>query len=149
MNKYVDHVTINGETYYTGTVFLTSGMYLSYPHNWEETFVAYDPKSDYVHYILHRFTGEINGSCPREMFAKNIISVLDKKNERVKCPEKKKRPEMQIDGMFDGWLLYIVAMAVSTIFKGNIWYWVLWTFIFCNWRAKKIEKEGYYYEWET
>ena len=53
---------------------------------------------------------------------------------------------MQIDGMFEGWLLYIVAMAVSAIFKDVILFWGLWSWIFFSWRQGKIAKEGYYYE---
>lgn len=149
MNKYVDHITINGETYYTGTVFLVKGMYLSYPHNYEATFVYYDPERNYVRYILHRFGDRVDVSYPKDTFERIVISVMDKKDATVKCPEKKRRPEMQIDGMFDGWVLYIVLMAVFSIFKDNIGIWCLLSYYFFSWRHKKIEKEGYYYEWQT
>lgn len=150
MTRFVDHITIDGKTYYTGTVFYVYGYWVgSMFDNFEVTFIAYDTEYQKVRFEDNGMGGigpHRGGGCTLEQFKKKIISVKEAKNERVKCPEKKRRPEMQIDGMFEGWVAYIVAMAVSAIFKDVIGLWVLWSWIFFSWRHSQIEKKGYYYE---
>lgn len=29
-------------------------------------------------------------------------------------------------------VLYVIAMAVSTIFHGRVWWWLLWTYLYMN-----------------
>lgn len=145
--RYVDHITIDGKTYYTGTVFIIPGGSYPFYGNCEASFICYEPEYDKVTYHIDEFGHIYNRRDFLTSFKKRIISVKEEKNERVKCPVKKRKKELNIDGMFEGWLLYIVAMAVSTIFKDNVGLWALWSFTFFTWRAGKIEKEGYYYEW--
>lgn len=149
--RYVDHITIDGKTYHTGTVFIVPGYYARHIYdNFEATFIAYDTEYHKVCYEMSGFAGNgpyRQGRCTLEQFEKKIISVKEEKNEHVKCPVKKRHPEMQMDGMFEAWILYIVAMVVSVIFNDRIGLWLLWSLVFFGWRHGKIEKEGFYYEW--
>lgn len=139
-----DHFVFEGKTYYTGTVFKVKEY--EYPFGIcekEAAFIAYNPEYKMLEFQVGP---QRKGQRP-DMLKSWIVSVTDKKNERVRCPVRKKRDELQIDGMLIGWMWYIVLMAVATIFNGRIGLWGLISWIFFSWRAKKIEKEGYYIEW--
>jgi hypothetical protein len=46
--------------------------------------------------------------------------------------------ELNIDGMFIAWIWYIFIMAIGTIFKGNIIIWAWASYVFFNYRNKKL-----------
>lgn len=51
--------------------------------------------------------------------------------------------ELNIDGMINAWLWYIVLIAISTILKGNVFYWVIISYVFFKYRNEKLRKAGY------
>ena len=129
----------NGEKYYTGTVFLAL-------HNGkpiDATFIYYD--TDY-----RKFLYKIN-SCTyvvsENEFGKRFIAVTDKVDNTVNPPIKKRMKDIEIEGLFFGWMWYIFLMSISLIFNGKIYLWILISLVFFSWRANKIEKEGTYFEW--
>lgn len=53
MTRFVDHITIDGKTYYTGTVFYVYGYWAgSMFDNFEVTFIAYDLKQALTSLVL-------------------------------------------------------------------------------------------------
>ena len=51
--------------------------------------------------------------------------------------------ELEIDGMAIAWLWFIVLMAVTFIFNGNLFYWVVISICFFIYRYGKLREEGY------
>lgn len=51
--------------------------------------------------------------------------------------------ELKIDGMFFAWLWYIVLMAITFIFNGRIFYWIVISICFLIYRYGKLKEEGY------
>lgn len=136
----------NGKRYESGTKFYFGGKQVG-------TFLWQDYESGYVSYIFtpipnyYNMFPKPNTSIRKSNdFWRVFEGVTGEVDPAVKPPVLKQRPDSQIDGLFIGWLWYIVLMAVSTIFKDNIALWALWTFLFFSWRADKIKKEGKYYE---
>ena len=82
--RYVDHITIDGKTYYTGTVFLTSGTWAGvWFDDFEVTFVAYDTEYKKVCFEENGMGGSgphRNGRCTLEQFKKKIKSVKAEKH---------------------------------------------------------------------
>lgn len=134
-----NYFVVNGKKYYTGTVFIVENM----GKQVEASFICNDVEhSRYVYKIkdcIWRVTPE--------HFQQSFISVTDKIDDKVHMPVTKTKKDMEIDGLFLGWLWYIFLMAVATIFKGNIGLWILISIVFFSWRAKKIKEEGTYIEW--
>lgn len=130
----------NGKKYYTGTVFITrDNMWIET----EASFICYD--TDHEEYIFN-----IRGCRYRdrgEVFWKRFIAVTDKVNNNVRMPVTKTMKDMQIEGLFIGWVWYVFLMLVSTIFNDAIGLWIFISVVFFSWRAKKIKEEGTYIEW--
>lgn len=139
-----NHFVWKGKTYYTGTVFVVREF--KYPHGAyekEATFIAYNPEYNKVEFQI----GPQRHSRPLKSVNTWIVSATDKRDERVRCPTVKQKSDSEIDGLFVGWIWYIVLMAISTIFYDRIGLWILISVIFFTWRAKKIKEEGTYIEW--
>lgn len=134
-----DYFEINGEKYYTGTVFIVK--YNGRPT--EASFVYYDTERfKYVFKI-----NDITFHYPDSWFWDMFIEVTDKKNTYVHLPIVKRKREFDIDGMSVGWTWYITLMLISLIFKDAIGLWVFISIVFFSWRSEKINKEGTYIEW--
>lgn len=140
-----DHFTYKGNTYYTGAVFKVKECeYILGVYETEAAFVTYSPKKKQIVF-------KVNGKLHTILFSNvhaYIVAPTDKKDNSVHCPVKKQKSEFAIEGMHDAWIWYVVLMAITTIFKGNIFYWGLISWVFFSWRSKKIKNEGYYYDWE-
>lgn len=146
MNKWQDHFVFEGKTYYTGTVFKVKEYeYLYGVREKEATFVAYSPEYNKVQFQI----GPIGYLRRTDMLKGWIVSVTESNDATVKAPVLKKRKDSEIDGLTTGWIWYIVLMAVSTIFNGNVVLWALWSWMFFSWRHEKIKKHGYYYDWNS
>lgn len=134
-----NYFVINEKKYYTGTVFIVENM----GKQVEASFICYD--TEHLRYV-YKIKGQIWRVTP-EHFQQSFIFVTDKIDDKVHMPVTKTKKDMEIDGLFLGWLWYIFLMAVATIFKGNIVLWIVISIAFFNWRANKIKKEGTYIEW--
>ena len=134
-----NYFTVNGKKYYTGTVFFIK-LY-RYPE--EASFICYDEESDKYFFQIGICKWQMN----EQQFQQCFVSITDKVDNTVKMPVVKKMNDSYIDGLFEGWLLYIVTMVVSTIFNGRIGLWILWSYLFFSWRKDKIKEEGTYIEW--
>lgn len=134
-----NYFIINGEKYYTGTIFIINDM----GKQVEASFICYDLEhSKYIYKIE-----ECMWHSPDKYFQKNFISVTNKRDNRVHMPVVKKRKDLDIDGLFIGWVWYVFLMALSIIFNGTIGFWILFSVIFFSWRSNKIKEEGTYIEW--
>lgn len=136
---YRDYFLVNGKKYYTGTVFIVNNM----GNQVEATFVCYD----YEHSL---YLYEIKGCVWRsgdKVFWRKFINVTNKKNYNVHIPVTRTRRDMDIDGLFLGWVWYIFLMTISIIFNDRIGLWILISVVFFSWRKKKIKEEGTYIEW--
>lgn len=136
---FQNYFIVNGGKYYTGTIFITNcnGKHV------EAEFVCYDVKHK-------RFVYKINKCIWRsddKNFWRKFISLTDKKCLNTHMPTTKTKKDLEIDGLFLGWVWYIFLMSVSIIFKDAIGLWTLISIVFFGWRAKKIKEEGTYIEW--
>lgn len=137
--EFQNYFVWNGVKYYTGTVIVINDM----GKPTEASFVCYD--KTYSRYI-YKIKECMHHVWPKQ-FEQSFIKVTDKVDKNVHIPVVKTLKDSQIDGLFLGWLWYIFLMVVATIFKGNIGFWILISYVFFSWRAKKIKEEGTYIEW--
>ena len=139
-----NYFTYKGKTYRTGTIFTVKEFnYCCGICEKEATFIAYNTEYDMAKFKI----GDVVHSRPSNMLDGWIISVTDKLNENARLPVEKQRKDAEIDGLFEGWIVYIFLMIISIIFNGNIGFWILWSYLFFSWRNKKIKEEGTYIEW--
>lgn len=135
-----NYFVVDGIKYYSGTVFVIEN---NCRQNIEVTFIWYD--TDYQRYLYK--TKEHMCQSHYDDFWKRFVAVTDKRDESVRSPVVKRKKDLEINGLFLGWVWYIFLMAISIIFKGVIGFWLLFSIVFFNWRSKKIKKEGTYIEW--
>jgi hypothetical protein len=134
-----DYFIHNGTKYYTGTVIIVKNG----KDTTEASFIYYDEEWNKYCYKIK----DCKYHVYPEFFEDVFVDVTDKIDERVRMPQVKRKREMNINGMFEGWVWYILLMALSTIFKANVVLWILWSHLFFSWRNKKIKEEGTYIEW--
>ncbi len=135
----INYFLVNGEKYYTGTVFrIKDGLRES-----EAAFVCYNDENGWYVYKLNGKTC----FADYKNFCREFISVTNKRDERVRMPERNVLRDRDIENLPLGWMWYIFLMAIATIFKGNVILWIFFSWVFFNWREKKIQKEGTYIEW--
>ncbi len=114
------------------------------------TFSPQTGKRYYVYQILSSA-----GTCTEEnkFFNEVLVEVLDdEKNEYEQSVkeaiERAKRgptfkDEMNIDGLAQAWILYIIAMLVSVVLNDRLTAWALSTAIFVRYRNKKLRETGW------
>lgn len=133
---YLNYFVYNGQKYYTGTVVkLRSGK--------TGSFICRIAERDWSVF-------RVDGSrmvIPSEHIQSTIVSITDQVNKNVHMPVQKTFKDSEIDGLALGWVWYIFLMAISTLFKGNVCFWIAISILFFAWRKKKIKEEGTYYEW--
>ena len=141
--RCVDHFFVDGKKCYTGTVFKTKW-------DGDAVFVCvYYPQYMHgVHIVYRVLSTNTQWMTPIEMFRDKFVCVTDAVDDRTKMPQTKHVKDSQIDGMALGWMWYIFIMAIVTIFKGQIIWWILISVAFFTWRHNKIQKEGTYIEWK-
>ena len=134
-----NYFLVNGEKYYTGTVFIVKdGLRES-----EATFVCYNNDNGLYVYKLN---GKTYFSDYKN-FCREFVCVTNKRNENVRMPARRVLRDIDIENLPLGWTWYIFLMLIATIFKGNVILWIFFSVVFFNWRDKKIKKEGTYIEW--
>lgn len=140
IEKYRNYFIVNGEKYYTGTVFIINDC----RENKEVTFICYDTENN--RYIFKDKRGCVY-NYPHDWMQKFFVAVTNKVDEKAHMPRLITAKDSHINGLALGWLWYIFLMVIATIFKDNIGLWVLISIAFFSWRHKKIKKEGTYVEW--
>ena len=136
---YQDYFIVNGEKYYTGTVFLVKDL----GNQVEATFICYDTER---HHYVYKIK-DCRMRSPDKIFWNTFIAVTDKINSAAHPPVTCVKRDRDISGLFIGWVWYVFLMAISTIFKDAIGLWIFISIVFFNWRSKKIKEEGTYIEW--
>lgn len=134
-----NYILLNGEKYYSGSVFIVNCM----GKESEAVLIGYNKEYDSHFFKIN------NKTCRMKdvVFKNNFVRIADGVNINVHIPTEKKRKDLDIDGLFLGWVWYIFLMAISVIFKGAIVLWTIISVVFFSWRAKKIKEEGTYVEW--
>lgn len=135
-----NYFVVDGIKYYTGAIFITQDMV---GKRVEASFVYYDTDKDRYVYKVKDCICDIDHNNFWRMF----ICMTDKVNKSVRMPTIKTKKDIEINGLFIGWVWYIFLMLISAIFKDAIGLWILISVIFFGWRAKKIKEEGLYIEW--
>ena len=134
-----NYFVASGQKYYTGAVIVVKEV----GRNVEAVFVCYDhERARYVYKI-----GDHTWHVDEKTFRNRLVTVTNRVDNTVTVPTTKIKSDVKIDGLFIGWIWYILLMSVSAIFKDAIGLWVLISVVFFKWRAGKIEKEGTYIEW--
>ena len=134
-----NYFTVNGEKYYTGTVFIVNNV----GQQTEASFVCYS--NEHKRYVYK--TRDHTWFADEKTFYNRFVGLTVKVDNTITMPIVKTKSDMQIDGLFIGWTWYISLMVASAIFKDAIGLWVLISVIFFTWRSEKIKKEGTYIEW--
>ena len=134
-----NYFIINGEKYYTGTVFIIMDL----GQQKEASFICYDEERKKYLYKIKQCTWFTDD----ETFQKRFVRLTNKIDINVHMPVTKRLPNSRINGLPLGWLWYIFLMGISVIFKDVIGLWILISVVFFSWRTEKIKKEGTYIEW--
>lgn len=130
---------VNGAKYHTGSIFIIKDM----GKNVEASFLYYDTDKQRYFYKIKDCVWNVDNKNFWRMF----VSTTDKRDESMRAPTTKIKNDIEIPGLFIGWVWYIFLMAISVIFNGAIFFWILYSVIFFKWREKKIKEEGTYVEW--
>ena len=117
----------------------------------EVTFLWYNSKEDVYWIMYSSFRGVNTRGIMGDNFKKFLIEPTNKVNQYVieqheKVEENRKltfSKELKLDGMAYAWIWYIFLMGITTIFVGNIYYWIVISVIFFSYRERKIKEGGY------
>lgn len=134
-----NYFVINGEKYYTGTIFIVKEM----EQQVEAAFVCYDQGRKKYVYKIKDHTWHVD----EQTFRNRFVDLTNRVDQTTTEPTMKTKSDMRIGGLFFGWIWYIFLMAISAIFKDAIALWILISVVFFSWRTAKIKKEGTYIEW--
>ena len=134
-----NYILLNGKKYYSGSVFIVNCM----GKESEATLIGYNREYESYFFKINNKTCRMKS----EIFKKSFVRAVDSASTYTHIPEEKKRKDLDVDGLFLGWVWYIFLMAVSVIFNGAVFLWILISIVFFSWRAKKIKEEGTYIEW--
>lgn len=74
----------------------------------------------------------------------SIIEILDGNYYTELEQSKQYIPDSKIPELIVGWMMYLVVMAVLTIFNDRWLGWIAVSIYFFNWRKKIKEKNTYY-----
>ena len=140
-----DYFIYNGKKYFTGTVCIIN-KYDSLQRSFVETevkFIYYDTEKNYIAFKIKHD----KNFWPEKLFLKELVKVIDEIDPSVHMPKEMQMKDSEILGMKEGWGIYLLIMAITTIFYWRIPIWITATIIFIEWRKKKIKEGGTYYEW--
>lgn len=151
-----DYFDYNGIRYYTGSKFKCNnflGTNVAFFPEVEITFIKYNKKSDKC--FVHSNIAGCDFIFSLDTFTTNIVGVIEQKSREVmdNINEKYKNDKSYYHWVEDGedcyrakpeelvigWILYIILMAIATIFNGNIGLWILITIVFVKWRTKTLK----------
>ena len=146
-----DYFVYNGEQYKQNTVIVVKWFCCTTRSlcDVKAKFIEHD--TDKNEYII-----EISGkryAYKEEIFYKIIQTVYDENG----CPIRNYKTqnnefgyrrysfvnELNIEGVLNAWMIYVLIMAVGTIFYDRILIWVFTSIIFFIYRNKKLKEAGY------
>lgn len=83
-----------------------------------------------------------------EFFYDNLIEIYNPNQTIVNTQTANTKThtfsdELNIDGLFYAWMLYVCIMAVGTIFYERVGIWIFASIIFFRYRNKKLKEAGY------
>ena len=134
-----NYILLNGKKYYSGSVFIVNCM----GKESEATLIGYNREYDSYFLKINNKTCRMKSG----IFKKSFVRTTDNTNTDINIPVEKQRKDFDSCDLFLGWVWYIFLMAVSAIFNGAVFLWILISIVFFSWRAKKIKEEGTYIEW--
>lgn len=106
-------------------------------------FIDCDEENDEYRFVVDGMTYRFNKTCFYRTMCdnpppSNRMQRVDKLPKELTLAK-----ELDIDGLLIAWIWYVLIMAVSTIFKGNVVIWIVVSIIFFNYRSKKLREAGY------
>lgn len=132
----------NGEKYPSGTIIKINSMGTKIE---DAVFLYY--KTDINKYFVQ--VGSCTHICPKKLFDAILVEVTDKINTNVlnnyRYPTETRnvsrtfKDELEIDGMLNAWIWYVVIMLVATIFNDRIGIWIFASIVFFTYRRKKLK----------
>ena len=146
MNKEA-YFEYNGVRYYSGTKFtmkepkyesaIVQARYVENSVNEESILVFYEPTGTLV-------KGQRGIFVKKEKLPDVIVEILDGNYYTELEQSKQYIPDSKIPELIVGWMMYLVVMAVLTIFNDRWLGWIAVSIYFFNWRKKIKEKNTYY-----
>ena len=134
-----NYIVVHGAKYYTGSVFI-----INFRKKMQRAvFVCYIPETNKIRCKISGSFWFINAND----FNNRLVEITNEVDRSVHMPIIRKKHDMEIDGLFLGWMWYVFLMAISTIFYDRIGLWIFISIVFFSWRAKKLKEEGAYIEW--
>lgn len=117
----------------------------------EIIFEWYVPDGDMYVFKYKGKNGIVGSGMRGDEFRQYLLCPTNKKNESVVREHQIKMEsnqltlgkELQIDGLFFGWMWYLVLMGITFIFNGFYFYWAAISFCFFVYRYGKLKEEGY------
>ena len=139
-----DYVVCKGKKYKSGDTIniLWYPLGCRNPHNYTGVFLDCDEEKDKYRIIVDGTTHCFNKICFYRMIHDNPSQQTGIKNNVV-SKKLTLEKELNIDGLLIAWIWYIFIMATGTIFKGNIIIWIGASYVFFNYRNKKLREAGY------
>lgn len=147
----VHHLEYNGKQYEYGTI-----VKIKYGKEIEATFYVCDPEEDYYMFAVKDNKckdGYFYFTYTKQRLKENLIEITDDINitfvqwnpirQTYVSNSPTFKEELGIDGMFIAWVWYVFLMGVTLFFNGQIFYWAFISFIFFDYRKKKLREEGY------
>lgn len=141
-----NYFVYNNKRYEAGTIIILSrfDIYSKRVCDTKARFLSYDTET-------HEYIVEIYGKeykYDAKYFNNNFVGIYNSniRHTSVKNQHSKEHSfcdEFNIDGLLIAWFWYIFIMAVATIFYDRIGIWILASFVFFNYRKKKLKEAGY------
>lgn len=144
----------HGKCYGPGTIVKFKPSYMKERHGGKGYYGKYNTGCSYEgwHFFLL-------GNSPTDFNVGGMGSLDQKENEIYREIEKIIVPyevpyvpigarkyaynDFQIDGMIEAWIIYILVMAVSSIFICRIIFWIVASVVFFGWRNEVLKQYGY------
>ena len=126
-------ITINRKGYREDVTFYYAynGVYYFKPYGYG-TFFSYD-KNNFTNIIVS-ITNNID---------QNYINWKIDHDRMCRKPQYSFEAELRINALFMAWVWYIIIMIIAIFFKDCIGIWCLTSYIFLNYRKKKLKEAGY------
>lgn len=140
MRKYLNTFNYKGKEYYIGSVVRLKGS-------------LGEVVTLTKHYVnnngRHVYDFQTNSGRTMSVDIVNLDCFLNGVVEESDCPlqadeqttQDRYYKDSDLDVMFYGWVIYIVAMVCASFCKGNVFIWLLVSIYFFFWRKKKLEKD--------
>lgn len=141
----------NGQYYKAGAIIIVHQLdYIAACNReTEATFLYYDTKSNRIAIQIKRCTHYYTIEMFKNIFVratdKTNMTLVDQEDTRFAMQNREKtfQDELNINGLLIAWIWYIFIMAISIIFKDCIGIWVLASFVFFNYRNRKLKEAGH------